>query len=116
MNQKSSLDSSISGLLSRRECLVGTAVLGLTMGRCAVASGTPTSPASAPHGVTSRRFKICFNPGMIGISADLKDSIALAEQFGFEAIEPAIGAFVNDLGPRARPIRTSPRERKEEQG
>jgi sugar phosphate isomerase/epimerase len=35
-----------------------------------------------------RKFKISLNPGMIGIRANLKDQLALAGQFGFEAIEP----------------------------
>jgi sugar phosphate isomerase/epimerase len=38
-----------------------------------------------------RKFKICLSAGMIGIRANIQDSITLASDLGFEAIEPQIG-------------------------
>src|SRR5207248_1253466 len=39
--------------------------------------------------------KIQLSPGMIGIRADLNDQVALASQYGFEAIEPATGELAS---------------------
>lgn len=46
-------------------------------------------------GVKARKFKVCLSPGMIGVRADLQESIDLAVQFGFEAIEPVAGELAS---------------------
>jgi len=43
----------------------------------------------------ARKFKIQLSPGMIGIRANLNDQVALASQFGFEAIEPSTGELAS---------------------
>jgi len=71
-------------------------------GSAAVAFGTATAASIGRPGGTSagdakaagagdRKFKVCLSPGLIGVRANLSESIDLAVQFGFEAIEPVAG-------------------------
>jgi len=59
----------------------------------AVAAGAfaNSQTATAADAAPERKFKLSLNPGMLGIRANLKDCLALASQFGFEAIEPMAG-------------------------
>jgi sugar phosphate isomerase/epimerase len=50
------------------------------------AEGPPQSGRVPP-----RKMRICLSPGMIGVRANMTDSIRLAGQYGFEAIEPVLG-------------------------
>jgi sugar phosphate isomerase/epimerase len=67
--------------LSRRAFLASAAFAGTAL---ATPGATNVFAADNP----ARKFKIELDPGMIGIRANLKDQLALAVQFGFEAIEP----------------------------
>ena len=81
------MDPNAETRLTRRGFLHGATILAIS-GR-ALALESAVGPTSAPAHL-NRKFKICLNPGMIGIKADLNESISLAQQFGFEAIEPQI--------------------------
>src|SRR5260221_14108957 len=65
-------------------------------GASRIARGADNPPVEAG----GRKFKIALNPGMIGIRTNLKEMPGLAAQFGFEAIEPAIGELAS-LSPDA---------------
>jgi sugar phosphate isomerase/epimerase len=61
----------------------------------ALAAGVSIAAADQPASLADRKFKICLSPGMIGIRANLKDSIALASQLGYEAVEPQTGELAS---------------------
>jgi len=69
--------------LSRRSFMAGVAAAGAAV----VVAGSRVA-ASEP---SKRTWKIQLSPGMIGIRANLNDQVALASQYGFEAIEPSVG-------------------------
>jgi len=59
---------------------------------------TPAVGRGQPRGET--RMKICLTPGSIGVSANQMEAIALAEQHGFEAVEP-FGGYLASLTEQA---------------
>ena len=71
---------------TRRAFLARTAIASLAgvASAAALADDTPPRP-------TDRKFKICLSPGMINVRANIEQSIALASDLGFEAIEPQSG-------------------------
>jgi sugar phosphate isomerase/epimerase len=78
--------------LSRRKFLKRLA--SMTVGAAAVAGVVAPGHTQAQDakpaagGAKPRKFKVCLSPGLIGVRASIKESIDLAVQFGFEAIEP----------------------------
>jgi sugar phosphate isomerase/epimerase len=58
----------------------------------AVAAGTtllaPPAACAQPGDADTRRMKICLTPGSIGVRADQTEAIALAQRYGFDAVEP----------------------------
>src|SRR5579864_4069007 len=76
--------------ISRRSFIQRSSAAGLALGLSAFATASPDQPPSS-FGAAARKFRICLTPGMINIRANLKDSLNLASQFGFEAIDPAVG-------------------------
>jgi sugar phosphate isomerase/epimerase len=53
----------------------------------------PAAVTSAAVQLTDRRFRLCLNPGAIGVRADQGEAMALARAHGFEAVEPMPGAL-----------------------
>lgn len=82
--------SSVSGEPSRRGFLktAGAIAVGLS-------AAANVSAGDKPSGPPARKFRICLTPGMINVKANIKDSIALATQFGFEAIDPAVSELAS---------------------
>lgn len=70
------------------------------LGLSALALATAASPA---HALEPRRtrMKTCLSPGSIGVNADQDRAIALAAQFGFDAVEP-FPRHLAGLAPEAR--------------
>jgi len=62
------------------------------MGAAAAACGL-AELLSAADGLAAprRRMKIALTPGSIGVRADQRETLALAQRYGFEAIEPNAG-------------------------
>lgn len=52
------------------------------------------SSALAEEGRPKRKFTMALSCGMIGVRADARESIALAQQYGFEAVEPPVGLLL----------------------
>jgi sugar phosphate isomerase/epimerase len=51
-------------------------------------------PASgADSAVARRQYKLCLNPGAVGVRANQRETLALAHQHGFEAVEPMSGGL-----------------------
>ena len=67
--------------LTRRSFMAGVAAAGAAVSLAGSRLGAADTQA--------RKFKIQLSPGMIGIRANLADQVALASQYGFEAIEPS---------------------------
>jgi sugar phosphate isomerase/epimerase len=96
---------------SRREFLKRSAAM--TIGAAAVAGvvapgriqAEDAKPAAG--GAKARKFKVCLSPGLIGVRADLKESIDLATRFGFEAIEPASGELASMSEDAVKQLRES---------
>jgi sugar phosphate isomerase/epimerase len=57
---------------------------------------SPISGRAQPDGGRERRMKICLTPGSIGVRANQTEAIALAVQYGFEAVEP-MGGYLASL-------------------
>jgi sugar phosphate isomerase/epimerase len=76
--------------VSRRSFVQHSSAAGLALGLSAFATASPDQPPSS-LGAAVRKFKICLTPGMINVRANLQDSLILASQFGFEAIDPGVG-------------------------
>ncbi|HSZ58833.1 MAG TPA: sugar phosphate isomerase/epimerase family protein [Tepidisphaeraceae bacterium] len=55
--------------------------------------GSSAADQPASTGQPDRKFQICLSPGMISVRANIQDSIALASELGFEAVEPQIGGL-----------------------
>lgn len=57
---------------------------------------SPRLGSGQEQGGRDRRMKICLTPGSIGVRASQTEAIALAERYGFEAVEP-MGAYLASL-------------------
>lgn len=75
--------------LTRREFIFKASILGCT-------AALSTWPASQAQQAVNRKMTICLSPGSIGVSANQRESIRLAAQFGFETVE-ANGEFLAGL-------------------
>jgi sugar phosphate isomerase/epimerase len=78
---------------SRREFFARA--LNVTVGAALL---TPAIGRAQPPGET--KMKICLTPGSIGVSVSQMEAIAMAERYGFEAVEP-FGGFLASLMPQA---------------
>jgi len=63
-------------------------------------------------GARARKFKVCLSPGLIGVKANLKESIDLAARFGFEAIEPVAGELGSMSDDALKQLRDSMKSKK----
>jgi sugar phosphate isomerase/epimerase len=84
-------DKSAIGSLSRRRFLELSMRAGI-----ATAALAPAFISGRAANATKRRMTLCLTPGSIGVSADQKEAIALAERHGFEAVEP-YGGYLASL-------------------
>jgi sugar phosphate isomerase/epimerase len=64
---------------TRRECLKTTSALALS-------GVVPTPFPYAGQGIRERKFKLCLNPGTIGVAATQQELLRLAIRYGYEAI------------------------------
>ena len=46
---------------------------------------------AGPAPAAERKMKMCLNTGNIGVRANLAESVAMAEKYGFEAVDPNVG-------------------------
>jgi sugar phosphate isomerase/epimerase len=71
--------------LSRREFISRASLAGVA------ALASPYLLAAADAAVPARKMKLALSPGAIGVKADQRQSIVLAQKYGFEAVEPNAG-------------------------
>jgi sugar phosphate isomerase/epimerase len=80
---------------TRREFLRCTA-LGIAGLAAGAAGFTNAADQAAPaSGQKERKLRVCLSPGLIGVRANLNETIELAVQQGFEAIEPPAGELAS---------------------
>lgn len=75
---------------NRREFLRQSSMIGMASLAPFYVSSLPVPPAN------KRKFKMCLNPGAIGVNTDQKGLLAMAEKYGFEAIV-AMPAEIADM-------------------
>ena len=74
-----------------RESVVCLAAASLWKQLALQAADDPSAGSILPP----RKMKICLGPGMIGIRANMAESMRLASEYGFEAIEPSLGELAS---------------------
>ncbi len=72
---------------SRRSFLHAASAAGLGGVGLSIASRRAAAEDAAPR----RKFTMCLACGPIGVRADPRETLALAEQYGFESVDPSIG-------------------------
>ncbi len=77
-----------SNQCSRRNFLARSATL-TALALC------PGLTLRAANSSANRKMKICLNPGMIGVRANMSQSVQLAKQYGFEAVEANLGELAS---------------------
>ena len=73
----------------RRKFLKQSAMIGMAGLAPFHISSLPVSPTK------TRKFKMCLNPGAIGVKTNQKELLILAEKYGFEAIAAMSGELVD---------------------
>lgn len=77
---------------NRREFLRQSSLIGMASLAPSFVFSLPVSPAE------KRKFKMCLNPGAIGVKTNQKELLSLAEKHGFEAIVAMPGAIADMSG------------------
>jgi len=75
----------MNDVYSRRTFLRQTALVG------AAALGRLRQSAAAEGSAPRHRMKLALTPGSIGVRADQREAFALAQRYGFDAVEPNAG-------------------------
>lgn len=78
--------------LNRRRFLSRVSAMGL--GGLALSNLARVAPAAEDDSGKRRKFTMCLSCGMLGVRAEPRETIALAQQFGFESVEPPVGMLL----------------------